>query len=63
MYSISYYGTFKLASESFLSTDYERFLDKVIVYRFANIVGSNATHGVILDFVKNLRIILRFYMY
>jgi UDP-glucose 4-epimerase len=52
---ISYYGTFKLASESFLSTDYERFLDKVIVYRFANIIGSNATHGVILDFVKKLK--------
>ena len=52
---ISYYGTFKLASESFLSTDYERFLEKVIIYRFANIIGSNATHGVIFDFVNKLK--------
>jgi UDP-glucose 4-epimerase len=52
---ISYYGTFKLASESFLSTDFERFLEKVIIFRFSNIVGSNATHGVIFDFINRLK--------
>jgi UDP-glucose 4-epimerase len=51
---ISFYGTFKLASEHFLRSNSERFLKKVVIYRFANIIGSNSTHGVIFDFVHKL---------
>jgi len=51
---ISFYGVFKLASEHFLRSNYERFLKKVVVFRFANIVGSHATHGVIYDFINKL---------
>tara|TARA_B100000427_G_scaffold312439_1_gene303887 strand:- start:6467 stop:7414 length:948 start_codon:yes stop_codon:yes gene_type:complete len=51
---ISYYGLYKLASENFLKVNFDRKFSKVIILRFANIVGSNATHGVIYDFVDKL---------
>ena len=51
---ISFYGTFKLASENFLRANHHRFFKKVVIYRFSNIIGSNATHGVIYDFVNKL---------
>lgn len=51
---ISNYGAMKLASEAQLSAAAESFLDRVDIFRFPNVVGVPATHGVILDFVNKL---------
>lgn len=52
---ISNYGAMKLSSEALISASLETFLDKVCIYRFPNVVGVPATHGVILDFIKKLK--------
>ncbi len=52
---ISNYGAMKLASEGLISASLESFLNKVCIYRFPNVVGVPATHGVIFDFVNNLK--------
>ena len=52
---ISNYGASKLSSEAIISASLESFLDKVCIYRFPNVVGVPATHGVILDFVNKLK--------
>jgi len=52
---ISNYGAMKLSSEALISASLESYLDKVCIYRFPNVVGVPATHGVILDFVKKLK--------
>lgn len=52
---ISNYGAMKLSSEALISASLESFLDKACIYRFPNVVGIPATHGVILDFVKKLK--------
>ncbi|MDC0549771.1 NAD-dependent epimerase/dehydratase family protein [Alphaproteobacteria bacterium] len=52
---ISNYGAMKLASEGLISASLETFLDKVCIYRFPNVVGVPATHGVILDFIRKLK--------
>ena len=51
---ISYYGAMKLASEAQIRAAVENFLPGASVFRFANIVGTPATHGVVLDFVRRL---------
>jgi len=52
---ISNYGAMKLASEALISASLESFLDKVCIFRFPNVVGVPATHGVILDFIRKLK--------
>lgn len=52
---ISNYGAMKLSSEALISASLESFLDKVCIYRFPNVVGVPATHGVILDFIGKLK--------
>ena len=52
---ISNYGAMKLASEALISASLESFLEKVCIYRFPNVVGTPATHGVVLDFVRKLQ--------
>jgi len=52
---ISNYGAMKLSSEALISASLESFLDKVCIYRFPNVVGVPATHGVIFDFIKKLK--------
>lgn len=52
---ISNYGAMKLSSEALISASCESFLDKACIYRFPNVVGVPATHGVILDFIKKLK--------
>jgi UDP-glucose 4-epimerase len=54
LFPISNYGAMKLASEAQLSAAAESFLDRVNIFRFPNVVGVPATHGVILDFVNKL---------
>ncbi|HJW57963.1 MAG TPA: NAD-dependent epimerase/dehydratase family protein [Burkholderiaceae bacterium] len=51
---ISNYGAMKLASEAQASAAAESFLTRVNLFRFPNVVGIPATHGVILDFVNKL---------
>jgi UDP-glucose 4-epimerase len=51
---LSYYGAMKLASEAAISAAAEDFLEQVYVFRFPNVVGPRATHGVIYDFVRKL---------
>lgn len=51
---ISNYGAMKLASEAQLRAAQEAFLDRVSIFRFPNVIGTPATHGVILDFVRKL---------
>lgn len=51
---ISNYGAMKLASEALASASAEAFLERVNLFRFPNVVGVPATHGVILDFVNKL---------
>lgn len=55
MLPISTYGASKLASEALIGA-YCHMFDLVgTVFRFANVVGPNMTHGVSHDFVKRLR--------
>lgn len=51
---ISNYGAMKLASEAQISAAAESFLNRVNIFRFPNVVGVPATHGVILDFCSRL---------
>lgn len=55
LFPISNYGAMKLASEAQLSAAAESFLDHVSIFRFPNVVGVPATHGVILDFLRKLQ--------
>ena len=51
---ISNYGAMKLASEALISAAAESHLERACLFRFPNVVGVPATHGVILDFVNKL---------
>jgi UDP-glucose 4-epimerase len=51
---ISNYGAMKLASEAIISAACESFLEKALIFRFPNVIGVPATHGVIYDFVLRL---------
>jgi UDP-glucose 4-epimerase len=46
----------KLASEALISAAAESYLERVWLFRFPNVVGTPATHGVILDFIRKLKI-------
>ncbi|MGC8609063.1 MAG: NAD-dependent epimerase/dehydratase family protein [Thermoplasmata archaeon] len=52
---ISSYGASKLSAESFIYAYSHYYGIKADVYRFANIVGKNSTHGVIFDFINKLK--------
>jgi len=51
---ISNYGAMKLASEALISAAAEAFLEVALLFRFPNVVGVPATHGVILDLTNKL---------
>lgn len=55
MIPISLYGASKLACEALISSYCYTFDIKACLYRFANVVGSRSTHGVIHDFIEKLR--------
>jgi UDP-glucose 4-epimerase len=55
LFPISNYGAMKLASEAVISSYLESYLETACIYRFPNVVGLPATHGVILDFVRRLK--------
>jgi len=51
---ISNYGAMKLASEAAISAASESYLKRACIFRFPNVIGIPATHGVMLDFIKKL---------
>lgn len=55
LFPISNYGAMKLASEAAITAAAEKFLTRALIFRFPNVVGVPATHGVILDFITRLR--------
>ena len=52
---ISFYGANKLAAEGLVSAFCHCYGFQAWVYRFANVVGKNGTHGILVDFIKKLR--------
>ncbi|NLB55398.1 MAG: NAD-dependent epimerase/dehydratase family protein [Lentisphaerae bacterium] len=51
---VSHYGASKLAAEAMITAFCANYGMRSWIYRFANIVGPHATHGVIYDFVLRL---------
>lgn len=49
---ISNYGAMKLASEAQIRAAVESYLTRANVFRFPNVVGVPATHGIIVDLVR-----------
>ena len=52
---ISVYGATKLGCEALIAAYVQLVPLEAIVFRFANVVGTRAGHGVIVDFIKKLR--------
>jgi UDP-glucose 4-epimerase len=52
---ISLYGAGKLAAEGLISAFCGTFDFQAWIFRFANVVGSRGTHGVIVDFIDKLK--------
>ncbi len=55
LFPISNYGAMKLASEAVISAALESYLQNAFVFRFPNVIGVPATHGVIQDFMRKLK--------
>jgi UDP-glucose 4-epimerase len=55
LFPISNYGAMKLASEAAISASLEGFLRRAFIFRFPNVIGIPATHGVIWDFICKLK--------
>ncbi len=51
----SLYGAAKLSGEALVSAYAKNFHMMAYIYRFANIVGKNGTHGAIVDFIRKLK--------
>jgi len=54
LFPISNYGAMKLASEALISAAVESFLKQAWIFRFPNVVGTRATHGIIYDLLHKL---------
>jgi len=52
---VSHYGASKLASEAFISSFVENYDMQAWIFRFPNVVGPRATHGIIYDFINKLK--------
>jgi len=55
LFPISNYGAMKLASEAIISAAVEKGINRALIFRFPNVIGIPATHGVILDFIRKLK--------
>ena len=55
MVPISLYGAAKLGAEAFIMAYASSFEFSVWIFRLANVIGFNGTHGVIVDFINKLR--------
>ena len=51
---ISSYGASKMSNEGFITAYSHYYGIRGTIFRFANIVGKNSTHGVIYDFINKL---------
>lgn len=51
---ISFYGSAKLSSELFLKNICAQLQIPLWIFRFANVVGAPATHGIIFDLIKKI---------
>lgn len=54
LFPISNYGAMKLAAEGSISAAIESFLERAWIFRFPNVVGPRATHGIIYDLLKKI---------
>lgn len=52
---ISIYGAMKLGSEGMVSAFSNLYGSNFYIFRFANVIGKNATHGVVFDFINKLK--------
>ncbi|MBT7703510.1 NAD-dependent epimerase/dehydratase family protein [Candidatus Peregrinibacteria bacterium] len=52
---VSLYGAAKLASEGYITAFGENFGIRSWIFRFPNVIGARATHGVVFDFVNKLK--------
>ena len=55
IFPLSFYAASKVASEAYISAFCNICGIDAWIFRFANIVGPNATHGVIYDFINKLK--------
>lgn len=55
LFPVSHYGAAKMASEAFISSFVHNYGFQAWIIRFPNVVGERATHGVIFDFIKKLK--------
>ena len=55
LFPISFYGASKLACEALISAFCHNYGIRAWIFRFANIIGRNGTHGAAFDFVERLK--------
>ena len=55
LHPVSYYGSYKLASESLINTYSTVNNIDALIFRLPNVVGSDMTHGVVFDFINKLK--------
>ena len=55
LFPISLYGASKVACETLISAFCHNFGMKSWIFRFANVIGKNPTHGVVFDLIKRLK--------
>jgi len=55
MLPVSPYGASKLAGEALISAYCHMFDMEGFIFRFANVIGKNSTHGIILDVINKLK--------
>jgi UDP-glucose 4-epimerase len=53
---LSLYAASKLSCEAMISAYCHNFNMRTVMYRFANVIGSRSTHGVIYDFMNKLKV-------
>ena len=54
LFPISHYGAAKLASEAFIASWCAQYGFQAWIFRFPNVVGERATHGVLVDLLDKL---------
>ncbi len=54
LFPISNYGAMKLASEACISAAVESFVEQAWIFRFPNVIGPRATHGIIYDLLHKI---------
>lgn len=55
LFPISLYGASKVACEALISAFCHNFGMKSWIFRFANVIGKNPTHGIVFDLIKKLK--------